>query len=82
MGIVTAITIRETGIRRFDRQVVVVPNAEGYKNAIRIQTEHPAIRSSAIAGVGYEEDLQRAEDIAVEAAHGGEPRRVVRRSDG
>lgn len=67
VGVVTAITIRETRIRRFDRQVVVVPNAQVYKNAIRIQTENPAIRSSVIVGVGYEEDLQRAEDIALAA---------------
>lgn len=67
VGVVAAITIRETRIRRFDRQVMVVPNAQVYKNAIRIQTEHPAIRSSVIVGVGYEEDLQHAEDLALEA---------------
>lgn len=67
VGVVTAITIRETRIRRFDRQVIVVPNAQVYKNAIRIQTEHPAIRSSVVVGVGYEEDLQRAEDVALDA---------------
>lgn len=70
VGVVTAITIRETRIRRFDRQVVVVPNAQVYKNAIRIQTENPAIRSSVIVGVGYDEDLQRAEDVALEAVRG------------
>jgi small-conductance mechanosensitive channel len=67
IGVAHAITIRETRIRRFDRQVMVVPNAQVYKNAIRIQTEHPAIRSSVIVGVGYQEDLQRAEDLALEA---------------
>lgn len=67
IGVVQAITIRETRIRRFDRQVMVVPNAQVYKNAIRIQTENPAIRSSVVVGVGYEEDLQHAEDLALEA---------------
>ncbi len=67
VGVVQAITIRETRICRFDRQVMVVPNAQVYKNAIRIQTENPAIRSSVIVGVGYEEDLQHAEDLALDA---------------
>lgn len=67
IGVVQAITIRETRIRRFDRQVMVVPNAQVYKNAIRIQTESPAIRSSVIVGVGYDEDLQQAEDLALAA---------------
>lgn len=67
IGVVQAITIRETRIRRFDRQVMVVPNSQVYKNAIRIQTENPAIRSSVIVGVGYEEDLQHAEDLALDA---------------
>jgi small-conductance mechanosensitive channel len=70
IGVAHAITIRETRIRRFDRQVMVVPNAQVYKNAIRIQTEHPAIRSSVVVGVGYQEDLQRAEDLALEALDG------------
>lgn len=70
IGVVQEITIRETRIHRFDRQVMVVPNAQVYKNAIRIQTESPAIRSSVIVGVGYEEDLQRAEDLALDALRG------------
>lgn len=67
VGIVQAVTIRETRIRRFDRQVLIVPNSQVYKNAIRIQTENPAIRSSVIVGVGYDDDLQQAEEVAVEA---------------
>ena len=66
-GIVDVITIRETRIRRFDRQVVVVPNADVYKNAIRIQTADPAVRSSLIVGVSYADDLERAEQVALEA---------------
>lgn len=72
IGVVQAITIRETRIRRFDRQVMVVPNAQVYKNAIRIQTENPAIRSSVIVGVSYDDDLQHAEDVALEAMQGVE----------
>lgn len=67
IGIVQAVTIRETRIQRFDRQVLIVPNAQVYKNALRIQTANPAIRSSVIVGVGYSDDLQQAEDVAIEA---------------
>ncbi len=67
VGVVEAITVRETRIRRFDRQEVVVPNSQVYSNAIRIQTNRDGIRSSVIVGVGYDDDLQRAEEVAVEA---------------
>lgn len=70
VGVVQVVTIRETRIRRFDRQVVIVPNAQVYKNAIRLQTANDAIRSSVIVGVGYDEDLQRAEEVAVDALLG------------
>lgn len=67
VGVVEAITIRETRIRQFDRQVVVVPNAQVYKNAIRIQTERETIRSSMLVGVGYTDDLDVAQRAALDA---------------
>lgn len=56
-GTVEAITIRETRIRQYDGQLVVVPNRDVYKNAIRVQTDQEDRRISFTVGVAYEEDL-------------------------
>lgn len=64
-GAVQLITIRETQIRTFDGREVYVPNADVYQNAIEVQTAHPRVRSSVLVGVGYEEDLGRAREVAL-----------------
>ncbi len=66
-GIVEAITIRETLVRRFDRQLVQIPNATVYKGAIRVQTDRTEIMTTVVLGVSYGDDLQQAEDVAVAA---------------
>lgn len=64
VGTVEAITIRETRIRRYDGQVVIVPNRQVYANSIRVQTELAAIRSSMIVGCDYDDDLERCREVA------------------
>lgn len=66
-GTVEKITIRETALTRFDGQRVLVPNADVYQNAVRVQTAHDAVRTSLIVGVDYDADLDHACDTALEA---------------
>lgn len=56
VGTVEGITIRETRIRRFDGQLVLVPNRDVYKNVIRVQTAGPARRLSFVVGIAYENE--------------------------
>lgn len=69
-GVVEAVTVRETVIRRYDRQVIQMPNSKVYKSAIRVQTVDPAIMTTLVIGISYGDDLQVAEDVAVAALHG------------
>ena len=62
-GTVEAITIRETRMRQYDGQLLVVPNRDVYKNAIRVQTDQPYRRISFTVGVAYEEDLDDVRNI-------------------
>lgn len=59
-GTVEAITIRETRIKTFDGQLVVIPNRDVYKNVIRVQTHFDQRRFTFVAGIAYENDAREA----------------------
>ncbi len=60
-GTVEGITIRETTMKTFDGQRVIVPNADVYQSAIQVLTAFDRRRTSLEIGVGYEDDLDQAE---------------------
>ncbi len=66
-GTVERITIRETVLTTFDGERVLIPNADVYKSAVRINTAHPFRRTSFVVGVAYEADLDRAHEEACRA---------------
>lgn len=66
-GTVEAITIRETRIRQYDGQLLVVPNRDVYKSAIRVQTSRDDRRVEFTIGVDYDEDLDRVRLIVLDA---------------
>ena len=59
-GTVEAITIRETRIKTYDGQLILIPNRDVYKSAIRIQTHYDDRRIAFVAGVAYESDAEEA----------------------
>lgn len=60
VGTVERITIRETRLRTFDGQRLLIPNADVYKNAIRVMTAFAERRVAFSVGVGYGSDLTMA----------------------
>ncbi len=66
-GTVEAITIRETRIKTFDGQLLVIPNRDVYKNAIRVQTHFDERRLSFVAGVAFENDAREACQVIEQA---------------
>jgi small conductance mechanosensitive channel len=66
-GTVEAISIRETRIRTFDGQLVLVPNRDVYKSVIRVQTHYPLRRMEFVVGVAYENDPARAIEVITSA---------------
>lgn len=66
-GSVEAITIRETQLKRFDGQRVLIPNSDVYSSSVRVQTAHDTKRSVVVVGVDYDADLEKAQQIALEA---------------
>lgn len=66
-GTVQAITIRETQIKTFDGEKVIIPNAEVYQNVIRVQTAFGPKRSVLTIGLDDWEDLDAAADVVLDA---------------
>lgn len=66
-GTVLAITIRETRLRTFDGQLVLIPNRDVYKSVITVRTHFASRRVAFLVGVAYENDTSDACRIIREA---------------
>jgi len=65
-GTVIDIEIRATTIRTWDGLMVILPNAEVYKNAITNYSKVDKRRIGLDIGVGYETDLQKAHNTMLD----------------
>ncbi len=72
-GTVEAITIRETRLKTFNGQLVLIPNRDVYKSVIVVRTAYPSRRLDFVVGVAYENDVEEACRV-VEQALAGLPR--------
>ncbi len=66
-GTVQGITIRETRIITFDGRLIIIPNADVYKNPIVVLTAKGIRRADFSVGVGYDTDLDHACEVIREA---------------
>jgi small-conductance mechanosensitive channel len=66
-GKIEKITIRESHIRQIDGQLVIVPNAQLFKNPVTIQTDKTLRRISIICGVAYDSDIGVSRNVISKA---------------
>jgi small-conductance mechanosensitive channel len=66
-GTVLGITIRETRIKTFTGELIVIPNRDVYKNVIRVQTHFDTRRVDFTVGIAYENDAREATKVIVDA---------------
>lgn len=59
-GTVQAITIRETRVKTFDGQLVLIPNRDVYKAVVTVRTHFSSRRVHFVVGVAYENDATEA----------------------
>lgn len=62
-GTVNQINIRDTVIKTFDGELVIIPNTEVFENPIVNYTHTLLRRQSVTIGLGYEEDIDEAKAI-------------------
>jgi len=67
IGKVEEVTIRMTIVRQTDGELVVVPNAQLFKNAVNVLTSGPLRRVTVICGVAYDEDVDSCRKIIKQA---------------
>lgn len=66
-GTVEGITIRETLLRTYDGQRLLLPNAQVYTSALEVLTHYPAARSAFRLNVAAESEVDRVRAVLVEA---------------
>ncbi|QWC85802.1 mechanosensitive ion channel family protein [Nocardioidaceae bacterium] len=71
-GTVEAISIRETRLRTFDGQLVLIPNRDVYKATITVRTHFENRRQNFVVGIAYENDAEEARALILGALTGVE----------
>ena len=71
-GIVQKVTARATTLVDFDGNHIQIPNATIYKGVIKNLTANPLMRGQFIVGVGYDADIQHAQQMARQITMGQE----------
>lgn len=66
-GTITYIYLSSTSIRRFDGQLVVVPNTLMHSGEVVVQTGFETIRARVVIDLSSTADLNRAKAVAIEA---------------
>ena len=69
-GTVDHIETRATIIKTYDGQQIVVPNSEIYTNAVVVRTGYDLRRTQYDVGVGYEDNLDEAKRVMLDAISG------------
>jgi len=71
-GSVLDITTRDTVVKTWDGEMVILPNIEVFTNSITNYSELPYRRRTVYVGLGYGEDVTRAIQVFLEAIRGVE----------
>ena len=67
-GVVEDISLRVTRVRTFDNELLTVPNGELMNGTIKNPVDAPQLRMKIVFGVGYDDDIDAATEIIIEAA--------------
>ncbi|MEG4346759.1 mechanosensitive ion channel family protein [Microcoleus sp. A003_D6] len=68
-GTVENIETRATTIQTYDGRRIVIPNAELFTNAVTVNTAFDKRRTEYDVGIGYNDDIDRAKQLMLEALY-------------
>ncbi|WP_299330541.1 mechanosensitive ion channel family protein [Haloplanus sp.] len=68
-GIVEDISFRVTRVRTFDNELLTVPNSQLTNDVIKNPVAKGQLRLQVPFGIGYDDDIERANEIIIEEAH-------------
>lgn len=67
-GVVMEVRVFQTRLRAFDQRMIILPNSEVTTAAIINYSSLPTRRIEIVVGVGYDDDLRRAQEILLRIA--------------
>ena len=67
-GVVEDISLRVTRVRTFDNELLTVPNSSLTDGVVKNPVAKDRLRVKFVFGIGYEDDIEKATEIIVEAA--------------
>lgn len=65
-GTVKDIQIRATAVKTYDGRKVIVPNSTLYNDTVINNTAYDERRLEVVVGVGYDDDIEKAKELAME----------------
>ncbi|MFN6516835.1 MAG: mechanosensitive ion channel family protein [Nostoc sp. CreGUA01] len=68
-GTVENIETRATTIRTYDGRRIVIPNSELFTNSVTVNTAFDNRRLEYDVGIGYNDDIDRAKQLIIDAMH-------------
>lgn len=71
-GTVRDIRIRATDIKTYDGRKVIVPNSAMYNGTVINNTAYDERRFEVVVGVGYDDDIEKAKELGMEALQDAE----------
>ncbi len=69
-GTVERIELRALYLRTYDNRLVIIPNGDVFTSIVTSNTASPHRRREFIIGIGYEDDIDRAQEVALETVRG------------
>lgn len=66
-GTVEDVQTRATKLKTYDGRRVVIPNADLFTDSVTVNTAFPKRRSQYDVGISYEDDIERARELMLEA---------------
>lgn len=71
-GTVERIELRALYLRTYDNRLVIIPNGDVFTSIVTSNTASPHRRRDFVIGIGYEDDIGRAHEVALEAVRATE----------
>ena len=62
-GTVDHISIRNTELKTYDGQTIIVPNSILFTNPVTVRTDAKTRRTTFSTGIGYDEDIEEAREV-------------------
>lgn len=71
-GTVERIELRALYLRTYDNRLVIIPNGDVFTSIVTSNTASPHRRREFVIGIGYEADIDRAQEVAMETVRSTE----------